>query len=81
MYQIQTGPAGVGHLYGADEIDKAVALLVHHYAHAMNLDVHPAEARLYESRALDSKMLPTGHRTIEVRVASQIVGTLAERGR
>lgn len=79
--KIITGAAIVNNMYRdeAEAIEKALPVLVHHYAEATGLDIHHAEASLVETRKIDHA---TGKRsvvaTIEVRVAGQTIASWRE---
>lgn len=73
MITILTGAAMVGYTFrdGAEATSKAVPVLVHHYATAAGVDVHPAETSLVECSAGD-------RRWTEVRLGSTIIGSWRE---
>ena len=78
---IITGPAIVGHLFRdeAEAIEKALPVLVHHYATAIGMDVHHAEASLVEVRGINRR---TGERaavtTTEVRIGGLTIASWRE---
>lgn len=76
-YVVETGPCSVGHIFRADEIaSKWVPLVVMYHARLTGADVHPSEARVWESRPW-----PSGTRSrLELRVADTLIATAVEDG-
>lgn len=78
---IITGPAIVGDLFRdeAEAIEKALPVLIYHYAAATGLDVHHAEASLVEVRGINRH---TGKRaettTTEVRIGGTTIASWRE---
>ncbi len=69
MIRILTGPAIVGHLF-LDEKEaraRAVPVLVHAYAEATGLDVHPAETHLVEVRRIGRDGTRAASAIVELR--------------
>lgn len=77
--RIITGPALVGHLFRdeAEAREKAVPVLVYHYAQATGLDVEAAEAALYEVRRIGRDGTRAKDTRTELRVVGAVVASWA----